>query len=131
MHPTHRSRTNLKEAHRFGIGAIVVAAAMALGGCATSPVEELAQARAAVATAQLAAPAAEASPDLVRARTKLALAGRWNDARDYGPARWLAEQAEVDAELAIARVATEEARRAAAHSLPSRSAARKVSLPAL
>ena len=31
---------------------------------------------------------------------KLELTRRWIEARDYKPARWLAEQAQVDAELA-------------------------------
>jgi uncharacterized protein DUF4398 len=119
------------KAARRSAGGILAAAALALGGCASAPLEEMARARDAVAAAQLAARAAEAPAELVRARGKLALAGRWNDARDYGPARWLAEQAEIDAELALARIAAEEASRAAALPPPPRTVARKVSLPAL
>ena len=77
--------------------------AVLCAGCATSkPSAELAAAGVAIAAAQ-------PSPELTRAQTKVALAQRWIDARDYGPARWLAEQAEVDAELAAARQAAESA----------------------
>ena len=81
---------------------LALAALTLAAGCATQtlPSQEIGQAQAAIGIASHAA-----SPDLDRARAKLALSGRWVDARDYGPARWLAEQAEVDAELAAVRAA--------------------------
>ena len=58
--------------------------------------------------------AEELAPDELRlAREKLALTRRWMVARDHEPARWLAEQAEVDAELARARSAAARAIREA------------------
>lgn len=85
---------------------LIVVLALAAAGCAghSMPAEELAAARSAVAVASHAP-----SPELHRAAAKLELARRFTDARDFGPARWLAEQAEVDAELAAARATTVEA----------------------
>jgi len=101
----------------------LLAAALALGGCASAPLEELAQAR---ATVTAATQAGNASAELARATEKLALARRWVDAKDHGPARWLVEQAQVDAELALAKAAAEEARRAAALSVSNLTAARRI-----
>lgn len=94
-------------------------------GCATQPTEAMAQARTAI-TEGLQGAGADA-PDLQRAQQKMVLAQRWIDAKDYGPARWLAEQAEVDADLAVARAATQDARRAHAQRDPARLAMLKTS----
>lgn len=90
--------------------AALLAGAVTLGGCASAPVEELEQAG---ATVSLASRSDDASPELARANVKLALARRWVAASDYGPARWLVEQAQVDAELALAKAAAANAQRAA------------------
>ena len=86
-----------------------------LAGCSLQPVpvEEMSQARGAVAQA-VSLSAAIPPGELKRVQEKMALAQRWVDARDHGPARWLAEQAQVDAELALARAAGNDARRALA-----------------
>jgi hypothetical protein len=91
-----------------------IVAALALAGCAINPVpvQQLANARIAIASATLAAPGAQAPEELGRAREKLALSQRWINAKDNEPASWLAEQALVDAELATAKVATIQARHA-------------------
>jgi Domain of unknown function (DUF4398) len=91
-----------------------ILASLTLAGCAINPVpvQQLANARTAIASATLAAPGAQAPEELGRAREKLALSQRWVDARDNKPAAWLAEQALVDAELATAKVATIQAQRA-------------------
>jgi len=92
-----------------------LAAALLAAGCASNPPpdEQLASAEAAVASA-LAAGAAEHAPaELRSAQEKLALAKRWIAARDYEPARWLAEQVRVDAELAVAKAAHAAARKVA------------------
>ena len=104
--------------------AAIISAAV-LAGCATQPTEEMGNARAAITdSVRVAGPA---SPDLQRAQNKMALAQRWVDAKDYGPARWLAEQAEVDAELAAVRAASQDARRALAQRDPARLAMLKTS----
>lgn len=101
---------------------VVLAAALALGGCASAPLEELAQARATLAATR----PDDASLELARANDKIALARRWMDARDYGPSRWLVEQAQVDAELALAKSAAEDAHRAAALAVSNGAAVRRV-----
>jgi hypothetical protein len=86
-----------------------------LTACQSLPAEEESRARAMVESATLAGMGRlDVTEEVARSQQKLRLARRWIDAGDYGPARWLAEQAEVDAELALARAAAEEARAALA-----------------
>lgn len=93
---------------------MLAAAAALLAACQSLPSEEVSRARAMVTGATLASVGRSAAPEVARSQQKVGLAQRWIDAGDYGPARWLAEQAEVDAELALARHAAEQARRALA-----------------
>lgn len=91
------------------------AAALAalLSGCASHPVPELQLAASRGAIAQAASHGVRG--ELALANTKIALAQRLSGQAAQEPARWLAEQAEVDAQLAQARImatrAVEEARR--------------------
>jgi hypothetical protein len=80
--------------------AFLVAAALA--GCAIdpAPVDALAHARVTLVDASKASSGGIAPPELALAREKIALAERWMAAGDQRPARWLVEQAQVDAELA-------------------------------
>jgi hypothetical protein len=96
----------------LGAACFISMAALAAPGCASHPVPviQIQASTAAVARAQ----AFGATDGLVLAREKLALSARWVAARDPEPARWLAEQAEVDAELARARSASARALREAA-----------------
>lgn len=93
---------------------VLAGAVTLLAACQSMPSEEMSHARDNVANASLASLGSPEAPELARSRQKLALAHRWVEAGDYGPARWLAEQAEVDAELALARRASEQARLALA-----------------
>src|SRR5436853_485803 len=106
--------------------AALVSIAALLAGCAmhSMPAEEMGLARSAVNAA--AGTRAEATPDLQRAQRKLVLAQRWIDAKDYGPARWLAEQAEVDAELARARTEADAAQMTLAQRERSLTAVRSI-----
>jgi hypothetical protein len=81
--------------------AFLLAAAW-LAGCAVQafPAAELAASEAAIARAERAGAAQVAPGELERAKQKLRLTRRWIEARDYTPARWLAEQAQADADLA-------------------------------
>ena len=102
---------------RFGdLGWLSLAAAVFAAGCAVNlaPDEQLAAANKAIQQAARAQPAQEPSPQLAIAREKFALAHRFMEARDYQPARWLAEQSAVDAELAAMKVMSARARAAAA-----------------
>lgn len=89
MHSLHR------------VSSLLVAGTLA--GCAAAPQEELASSERAIASAVAAGAADLAASDLHLARTKIDLARRWMRAEDYEPARWLAQQARVDAELAAAK----------------------------
>lgn len=106
-----------------GAAAVFLSAAFALGGCATAPMEELAQAHATVASAAVAS---HGSADFARAEAKLALGRRLVNAHAYGPARWAVEQAQVDAELALAKSVAEEALRRAAMAGSSHTAGRPI-----
>ncbi len=86
---------------------------LALAGCASQPASDVAAAEHAVALAQRAGAAHWSPRELALAEEKIALTRRWIAARDPAPARWLAEQAQVDAELAalksvVARAARRE-----------------------
>ena len=118
-----------RPAPRFSAAACL-AAGVLLAGCAAQPVpaEEVARARGAVAAATLAAlPGGTAEAD--SAQRKLALSQRLIASRDHGPARWLVEQAEVDAELATARLAARQATIAAAERGTARASLRNMALP--
>ena len=84
------------------IGLAATAIAMFAGGCAVQPLPsaEIASSEAAISAALGAGAAESASHEMALAREKLELTRRWIEARAYKPARWLAEQAQVDAELA-------------------------------
>jgi hypothetical protein len=76
--------------------------AVAIAGCAINPYPEqqLATAEAAVNAARDAGAPQLSNRDWLLASDKLKLGQRWIDAKDYKPAVWLLEQAQVDAELA-------------------------------
>src|SRR5216683_4038897 len=81
-------------------------------GCAIAepPLEELGESRAAVVRAIVAGAERSAPRELALAREKIRLGERWIAAEDYKPARWLVEQARVDAELAALKAAAARAR---------------------
>jgi uncharacterized protein DUF4398 len=83
-----------------------------VAGCAAaeSPIEELRAARAAYERAVAAGAERSAPRELALAREKIRLGERWLAAEDYQPARWLVEQARVDAELAALKSAVAQAR---------------------
>lgn len=96
------------------IGAIGIAAAF-VAGCASvpAPTEQVAVSKAAVASAVSAGGAEFAAPDMSSAQDKLARANQAMAAEDYESARWLAEQAQVDADLAAAKARSAKAHKAA------------------
>ena len=107
-----RSTPTTSPTPRVAFAALV--AALSLSGCALHPVPslQLEGARAAIATATLAGAETQAPENLVLAREKLALTRRWLAAGDNEPVRWLAEQAQVDAELATMKAASLQAQHA-------------------
>ena len=76
-----------------------------VSGCATPapPSGDLAAAERAVVRAVKSGAAEWAPQELALAQQKVALTRRWLDAGDPTPAHWLAQQAQVDAELAAVK----------------------------
>jgi Domain of unknown function (DUF4398) len=89
-------------------------AGLLASGCASYPTEQLAASRAAIASAAGAGGNEFAPREMNSAQEKFGLSSRWIAARDYEPARWLAEQAQVDAELAEMKAAAVKAENTAA-----------------
>ena len=87
-----------------------------LASCASPPmaVSDAAQAERAIAQAMRSGAAEWAPRELALAQEKMALTRRWLASGDPVPARWLAEQAQVDAELAAVRAARAAPRKVAA-----------------
>ena len=96
----------------------LAAALLAIGGCASTPIpnEQLAVAEAAVQRASTSSTSANAAAELKIATNKLASARQAVASKDYELARQLAEQAEVDAEVADLRAQAARSRLAAQES---------------
>jgi len=95
--------------------AACAAALLALAACAANPVadEKIAVAKASVARAEGSGAPELAPVELAAARGKLARAEQANTAHDALPATQLAEQANVDAELAEATAQQQRSHKAA------------------
>ena len=93
-----------------------ISSLLLVAGCATVPPpnEQVAVAKAAIANAVSAGATATAPAELQAAREKLDQANQAMTAKDYAHARVLAEQAEVDAQLAAAKARAVKAEQAAA-----------------
>ena len=96
------------------MGAIGLAAAL-MAGCASAPAptEELAVSKAAVANAAAAGGLEFAPAEMRTAQDKLDRANLAMGAKDYERARALAEQAQVDAQLAATKARSAKAQKAA------------------
>ena len=93
----------------------VAAVSIALTGCASlpAPTEQMAVSKAAIANAVSAGGSEYASVEMRSAQDKMDRAGRAMDKEDYENARWLAEEAQVDARLAEKVADSAKARKAA------------------
>jgi hypothetical protein len=98
--------------------ALTTAGSLALGGCASTPapLEQMAVADAAVKRANNASTVESAPAELAVAVAKLNSARDAQNAKDYERARRLAEQAEVDAQVAEVRAQSVRQRKAAQES---------------
>jgi hypothetical protein len=98
----------------WAIGAIAIAVSF-LSGCASvpAPTEQVAVSRNAVANALSAGAPEFAAAEMSSAQDKLGRADKAMGAKDYESARWLAEQAQVDAELAVTKTRSAKAQKAA------------------
>ena len=99
-----------------GLAPVFASAVLFLAGCASTPAptEQLAVSTAAVEQAVSAGAPELAPAELRSARDKLDRAQAAMVAKDYGQARILAEQAQVDAQLAITKARSAKAQKAAA-----------------
>lgn len=91
-------------------------AAAVMAGCATSvpaPTEQIAVSKAAVANAVGAGGPEFAPAEMRTAQDKLDRANQAMSAKDYERARWLAEEAQVDAQLAVTKARSAKAQKAA------------------
>ena len=96
-----------------GIG--LAAAVMAMAGCASvpAPTEQVAVSKAAVANAVGAGGTEFAPAEMRTAQEKLDRANQAMAAKDYERARWLAEESQVDAQLAVTKARSAKAQKAA------------------
>lgn len=100
----------------ISIVAIMLIAMFAVGGCSSSeprPDNALVRAKAAIDQAVTAGSGQYAAADLNTANTKLQAAIKYDGQGDYKQARYLAEEAQVDAELALSRTQSAKAAEAA------------------
>jgi galactokinase len=96
------------------MSALAVAAAL-MAGCATTPppTEQLAVSKAAVANAVDAGGPEFAPAEMKTAQEKMDRANQAMTAKEYERAQWMAEQAQVDAQLATSKARAAKAQRAA------------------
>lgn len=102
---------NAPDPRRIGLAAGVWCA-LSVAGCALNPAPrgDLADAQAALAAAANSGAWTAAPKELAQARMKLDLGKHYLTGSDYKPARWLFQQAEVDAQLAAMKSAALAAR---------------------
>jgi hypothetical protein len=100
---------------RIGLSAIITVISIFLASCASTPAptEQIAVSKAAVADAAGAGGTASAPVEMLSAREKLNGADAAMATKDYDRARTLAEEAQVDAQLAEAKAHSSKAQKAA------------------
>lgn len=110
-----RMRPLLHQLTRIGHPALAAGAAVFIAACASTPAptEQMAVSTAALANAVSAGGPEWAPAEMATARDKLARANTALLAKDHDHARSLAEEAQVDAQLAGAKARSAKARKAA------------------
>lgn len=108
---THRSTTG----RAIALAGLLATTAVLLGACATAPppTEQMAVSNAALKHAVSADAGALAPAEMSLARDKMARAERAVTAKEYDRALVLAQQAQLDAQLAEAKAETAKSRKAA------------------
>lgn len=109
------NRRSYLSAIRIGLPAMIAGASILMSGCASTPppTEQVAVSTAAVARAAKEGGGELAPMELQMAREKLEQAKAAMTAQEYDRARILAEEAQVDAQLAEAKAHSGKARKAA------------------
>ena len=100
----------------YRVAGAIGCAAVLMAGCASSgpkPTEQIAVSKSAVANAEAAGGNEYAPVEMRTAQDKMDRAHRAMDKEDYVNARWLAEEAQVDARLAEKKAHSAKAQKAA------------------
>jgi len=99
----------------YRVAGVIGCAAVLMAGCASvpRPTEQIAVSRSAVANAVAAGGPEYAPVEMRAAQDKLDRAHRAMDQEDYVDAKWLAEEAQVDARLAEKKAQSAKAQKAA------------------
>jgi hypothetical protein len=100
----------------YRVAGVIGCAAVLMAGCASSgpkPTEQIAVSKSAVDNAVAAGGAEYAPVEMRTAQDKMDRAHRAMDKEDYVNARWLAEEAQVDARLAEKKAQSAKAQKAA------------------
>ena len=118
------------ETSKWMRGAVIAAAVLAMGGCASTPIpnEKIAVAKASVQRAEQSGAPEFAPVELAAARDKLSRAEKSAAAREAQPATMLAEQANADAQLAEATAQQQRSHKAATEFDASMAALRQESM---
>jgi hypothetical protein len=121
---------NTHRINRAGVAAFVVAAMATFAGCASTPPpnDKIAVAQASLSRAEQNGAPEYAPVQLSTARDKLARAQAAQADHKYGPASELAEQANIDAQLAEATADEQKSEKAGAQFDASMQALRRTSL---
>ena len=90
----------------------IAAAAALMAACATPPTEQLAVAKAAVANAVDTGGPEFAPTEMRAAQEKMDRANQAMAAKKYDQAQWMAQQAQVDAQLAVTKTRAAKAEKA-------------------
>jgi hypothetical protein len=107
--------TTMSSHEWYRVAGVIGCAAVLMAGCASvpKPTEQIAVSRSAVANAAAAGGSEYAPAEMRSAQQKMDRAHRAMDREDYESARWLAEEAQVDARLAEKKAQSAKAQRAA------------------
>ena len=100
----------------YRVAGVIGCAAVLMAGCASSgpkPTEQIAVSKSAVANAEAAGGNEYAPVEMRTAQDKMERAHRAMDKEDYLEAKWLAEEAQVDARLAEKKAQSAKAQKAA------------------
>ena len=115
LRQSRKTMTNISKYQWYRTVSGIAFAAVIVAGCASvpAPTEQIAVSKAAVANAVGAGGPEFAPAEMRTAQDKLDRANQAMAAKDYERARWLAEESQVDAQLAVTKARSAKAQRAA------------------
>jgi hypothetical protein len=115
LRQSRKTMTNISKYQWYRTVSGIGFAAVVVAGCASvpAPTEQIAVSKAAVANAVGAGGPEFAPAEMRTAQDKLDRANEAMAAKDYERARWLAEESQVDAQLAVTKARSAKAQKAA------------------